>query len=56
MLATAEWLRIAITQFLSGESPTLMGGFQSVGEFKVYFIERFKSSGHVLRYARMDSK
>ena len=42
VLATAEWLRIAISQFLSSEGTTMTAGFPSVGEFKVYFWERFR--------------
>jgi hypothetical protein len=34
--ATAEWLRISVTQFLSAESVTLMS-FKTVGEFKALF-------------------
>jgi hypothetical protein len=37
--AVAEWLRIAIMQFLSAEAITLMS-LKTVGEFKAYFLER----------------
>jgi hypothetical protein len=40
-LYTAEWLRIAFSQFLSSEGPTLMG-IKELGEWKAYAIERFK--------------
>jgi hypothetical protein len=38
----SEWLRVSICVFLSAEGLTLAGGFKTVGELKVYFIERFK--------------
>lgn len=40
-LYTAEWLRIAFTQFLSSEASTLMG-IKELGEWKAYAVERFK--------------
>jgi hypothetical protein len=39
----SEWMRIAVAQFLSSETVALMG-LKSVGEFKSYFIERFRGS------------
>jgi hypothetical protein len=39
--AASEWLRISVAVFLSSEIPALMG-IKTVGEFKFYFMERFK--------------
>jgi hypothetical protein len=44
-LQIATWLRIAFTQFLSSESPGLMG-IKDLGEFKFSAIERFKGLLH----------
>jgi hypothetical protein len=41
ILYVSEWLRIAYMQWLSAESPTLVG-IKDVGEFKKYAVERFK--------------
>jgi hypothetical protein len=38
----SEWLRISLSTFLSAEGLTLAAGFPTIGELKVYFIERFK--------------
>jgi hypothetical protein len=35
-----EWLRIAVTQFLSSEAVPLMG-IKTSGDFRAYFLERF---------------
>jgi len=42
VLFVSEWLRISLSTLLSAEGLTLAGGFQTITEFKVYFIERFK--------------
>jgi hypothetical protein len=39
--AAAEWMRISVMQFLSSEALALMG-IRDLGEFKAYFIDRFK--------------
>jgi hypothetical protein len=39
----AEWLRIAITQFLSSETVPLMG-IKTSGDFRAYFLERFSGA------------
>ena len=39
VLATAEWLRIGIAQFLSSEANALMA-FKDNGEFRAYFFQR----------------
>jgi hypothetical protein len=41
VLFTAEWLRIALAQFLSSETTSLMA-IKDQGEFRFYFRERFK--------------
>jgi hypothetical protein len=41
MTAAAEWLRIAIAQFLSSETTALMA-FKDGGEFRAYFVMRFR--------------
>jgi hypothetical protein len=38
----SEWLRISLSTFLSAEGLTLAAGFPTIGELKVYFIERFR--------------
>jgi hypothetical protein len=42
VLFVSERLRISLSTFLSAEGLTLAGGFKTVGELKVYFIERFR--------------
>jgi hypothetical protein len=42
ILAATEWLRVSVMVFLSSEAVPLMG-LKNVGEFKSYFIERFRS-------------
>jgi hypothetical protein len=44
-LQIATWLRIAFAQFLSSESPGLMG-IKDLGEFKHSAIERFRGILH----------
>jgi len=39
--AIAEWLRIAVMQFLSSETLALMG-LKDSGEFRHYFVTRFR--------------
>jgi hypothetical protein len=41
VLFAAEWMRISVMQFLSSETVSLMG-IKNVGDFKVYFIDRFR--------------
>jgi hypothetical protein len=41
VLATAEWMRVAIVTFLSAETTSLMS-FRNGGEFKLYFWQRLK--------------
>jgi hypothetical protein len=41
VLFAAEWMRIAVAQFLSAETTTLMG-IKDPGEFRFYFGQRFK--------------
>jgi hypothetical protein len=41
MTAASEWLRISVMQFLSSETLGLMA-LKDVGEFKVYFVTRFR--------------
>jgi hypothetical protein len=42
----AEWLRIAVTQFLSSETVPLMG-IKTSGDFRAYFLERFAGVMHL---------
>jgi len=42
VLFVSEWLRISLSTLLGAEGLTLAGGFKTVGELKVYFIERFR--------------
>jgi hypothetical protein len=39
--AASEWMRVSVMQFLSSESVPLMG-LKDIGEFKAYFVDRFK--------------
>jgi hypothetical protein len=41
VLFAAEWMRIAVAQFLSAETTSLMG-IKDPGEFRFYFGQRFK--------------
>jgi hypothetical protein len=41
IVAAAEWMRIAVTTFLSSEAQALMG-IRDVGEWKHYAMQRFK--------------
>jgi hypothetical protein len=41
----SAWLRISFAQFLSAESPGLMG-IKDLGEFKFFAIERFRGILH----------
>jgi hypothetical protein len=38
----SEWLRISLSVFLSTDGLTLAAGFKTIGDLKVYFIERFR--------------
>jgi hypothetical protein len=41
----SEWMRVAFEQFLSSESGNLMG-IDTLGEFKLHAINRFKETLH----------
>jgi hypothetical protein len=38
----SEWLRISLSVFLSTDGLTLAAGFKTIGDLKVYFIQRFR--------------
>jgi hypothetical protein len=38
----SEWLRISLAVFLSTDGLTLAAGFKTIGDLKVYFIQRFR--------------
>jgi hypothetical protein len=42
MTFVSEWLRVSLSTFLSAEGLILAAGFPTIGELKVYFVERFR--------------
>ena len=51
----SEWLQAAFLQFLSSESPALMG-IEGLGNFKFHAIEKFRETLHAVTIASLKTE